>query len=305
MTDQKVTLMRKILRLTTAAVTGLLPAVLLGRPIGIDVSAYQGSINWPSVKNAGITCAWAQATEGTAIVDPTFTTNMNGAKAAGIPIGPYHLCYPGLSGNTPATEAAYFWKVAGSYIKADGLTLMPMLDMEKWGGQPQGADSWADWANQWCQNVVDYAAAAEVTIKPVIYINVRDSRQHLNSSVRQWHSSIACYNGQNPQTGTPWPAGTEGQWWGLGSWDSWQYTSSGSVSGISGRVDMDVFNGTSITPLIIHRHGKETKNCIDYLPDGAMQIFMRALTGKGSRKETDSFLEKPGQVFGGSLGYSP
>ena len=87
------------------------------RPLGIDVSHYQGSINWSSVAGAGITFAWNKATEGQSEVETTFANNENNAKAAGIPIGPYHYAHPEL--NTPASEAAHFWNVAGAYIKGD------------------------------------------------------------------------------------------------------------------------------------------------------------------------------------------
>src|SRR5437867_2972585 len=60
------------------------------RPLGIDVSDYQGSINWTSVKGAGISFAWAKATEGTGTGQSTFTANEANAAAAGVYIGAYH-----------------------------------------------------------------------------------------------------------------------------------------------------------------------------------------------------------------------
>src|ERR1700744_6412219 len=70
------------------------------KPLGIDVSGYQGSyqsppthINWSSVPST-IQFAWAKATEGTGTIDPDFTYNMSNAKAKGIPIGAYHFAHP-------------------------------------------------------------------------------------------------------------------------------------------------------------------------------------------------------------------
>jgi hypothetical protein len=95
-----------------------LPA-LAQRPLGIDVSSYQGGgINWTSVKGAGIQFAWAKATESTTITDPDFAVNENNGKAAGVYMGAYHFAHPNL--NTPGAEAGHFWSVAGGYIKADG-----------------------------------------------------------------------------------------------------------------------------------------------------------------------------------------
>src|ERR1039458_10331256 len=59
------------------------------RPVGIDVSTFQGSIDWTKVKASGITFAWARASDGMAF-DNTFTNNEVNAKAAGVLIGAYH-----------------------------------------------------------------------------------------------------------------------------------------------------------------------------------------------------------------------
>src|SRR5262249_28035984 len=58
---------------------------------GVDVSHYQGTINWASVRGAGITFAFAKATEGTTYTDPTVNTNIAGMKANGIVPGAYHF----------------------------------------------------------------------------------------------------------------------------------------------------------------------------------------------------------------------
>src|ERR1700729_3193989 len=47
------------------------------RPLGVDVSSYQGSITWSSVKSDGVTFAWAKATEGTDVIDGDFVGNEN------------------------------------------------------------------------------------------------------------------------------------------------------------------------------------------------------------------------------------
>src|SRR5437016_4811609 len=119
------------------------PAALAQRPLGIDVSSFQGGgINWTSVRNSGIVFAWAKATEGTGVIDADFTINENNGKGAGVVMGAYHFAHPEL--NSPGAEANYFWAEAGAYIKADGKTLMPMLDMEVFQGVV-GASSYSDW----------------------------------------------------------------------------------------------------------------------------------------------------------------
>ena len=75
------------------------PAVNLSAPaagpIGPDVSHYQGAINWPAVKSAGVGFAIAKATEGASYVDPQFKANWDGMKSAGVRVrGAYHFGHP-------------------------------------------------------------------------------------------------------------------------------------------------------------------------------------------------------------------
>ena len=221
-------------------------AALAQRPLGVDVSHYDGTINWTNVKSSGISFAWAKATEGVTISDAYFTINAVNAKAAGVCIGAYHFAHP--EDNTPGAEANYFWSVAGNYIKGDGLSLQPVLDYETFTAPnniPVGAASYADWANQWCNAIVSKAAAAGVAVIPVIYTATGSGGAcNLDSSVAQWNSWIAQPDNGNPQTGNPWEDGGCEEW-GSGVWTAWQYSWTGSVPGITGAVDLDVFNGTS------------------------------------------------------------
>jgi GH25 family lysozyme M1 (1,4-beta-N-acetylmuramidase) len=217
------------------------------RPLGIDVSSYQGGgINWTSVKNSGVSFAWAKATEGVNIVDADFTINENNGKNAGVYMGAYHFAHPNL--NTPGAEASYFWGTANGYIKADGKSFMPMLDMEVFSGVV-GASTYSAWANDWCNDIVADGSGAGLSIKPVIYTSACSACE-FDSSISGWTSYIADYNGENPQTGTPWSTCTSCEVWGPGVWSVWQYSETGSVSGIAGNVDLDVFNG-SVSGLVI------------------------------------------------------
>ncbi len=216
-------------------------SALAQRPLGVDVSSFQGgSINWSSVKSDGVAFAWTKATEGTTITDPDFTINENNGKAAGVYMGAYHFAHPNTA--TPAAEAGHFWSVAGGYIKADGLTFMPMLDMEVFSGV-DGASSYSDWANQFNNDIVSDAAGNGVAIRPFIYVSACNACE-FNSSVAQWLADIADYNGENLYTGTPWSTCTSCEVWGPGVWNAWQVSDSGAISGIPGNVDLDGYNGT-------------------------------------------------------------
>ena len=224
------------------------------RPLGIDVSDYQGTgINWTNVKSSGITFAWAKATEGLTLNDASFTVNEGNARAAGVLVGAYHYAHPdthvGLSGADE--EAQHFWSVASNYINGSGTYLMPMLDFEQSVTNVSPAYTQATlsaWANEWCQDIVAYAASNGVTVKPVVYTFVSyadgdpDYGPGLNSSITNWPLWMAEYpDNPNPQTGAP---SSTSPWTG---WSFWQYSSTGTVSGISGTedVDLDVFDGAA------------------------------------------------------------
>ena len=236
---------------TTCFVAGVAlvthPQTAPARTVGLDVSHFQGSgINWTSVKGDGRSFAWSKATEGTGTTDADFSGNISRGKAAGVIMGAYHFAHP--ESDSPASEENHFWSVAGSTIKADGKTLMPMLDMEVFSGHT-GATSYSDWANQFNKDLVSDAKAASVKIKPAIYVSACNACE-FGSSVAQWLSDIADYNGESSQTGTPWSTCSSCNPWDSGDWDFWQYSDSGAVSGVSGGVDVDVINGTSVTPYV-------------------------------------------------------
>ncbi|WP_298359215.1 GH25 family lysozyme [Rhodoblastus sp.] len=60
---------------------------------GVDVSKYQGNVNWDAVHEGGVKFAYIKATEGGDRIDPNFARNWRGAKAAGLPRGAYHFVY--------------------------------------------------------------------------------------------------------------------------------------------------------------------------------------------------------------------
>ncbi|HEX3624497.1 MAG TPA: glycoside hydrolase family 25 protein [Verrucomicrobiae bacterium] len=246
--------MKKTLEIT--AVLAVTLAVGVGqsqaRLSGVDVYSGTGTINWSSVHSAGISFAFTKATQGNYYHDANMAANMNNGKAAGVVMGVYDFADPASC--SPGTEANYFWNYAQSYIKADGQTLMPVLDFEpETLGESTyvGASSWSDWVNQWCNDVKNLAAAKGLDIVPIIYISAGWTGTYLSSANGWTGAWIADYNGESSQTGSPWGGGSYYQPWGSGVWDFWQYTSSGSVSGISGACDRDVLNGTSLTSYLV------------------------------------------------------
>ena len=89
---------------------------------GIDVSHFQGNVDWAKVKATGAAFAFAKATEGTATIDKMFATNWPAMKNAGLLRGAYHFFH----GSKDATDQANFFLSKFSVVAGD---LPPVLDV--------------------------------------------------------------------------------------------------------------------------------------------------------------------------------
>ncbi|HEY3524051.1 MAG TPA: glycoside hydrolase family 25 protein [Candidatus Limnocylindrales bacterium] len=194
---------------------------------GIDVSHWQGKIDWEAVAGDGIRFAFAKATEGRDFVDDMYKTNRAGAKAAGITFGAYHFARPNTGRKDPRREAGHFVRVAG-LTRGD---LVPALDLERTGGLSQS--QLIDWTRRWVRKVERLVGE-----KPVIYTSPYFWRTNMANTtwfadhgygvwVARWDTEVRV------------PAST----WGGEDWTFWQHTDCGSVDGIGGCVDLDRFNG--------------------------------------------------------------
>jgi GH25 family lysozyme M1 (1,4-beta-N-acetylmuramidase) len=96
------------------------------RTLGIDVSSYQGNVDWVGQAKFGIRFAYVKATEGTSYTNPYFAQQYNGSYNAGMIRGAYHF---GLPNASAIAQADYFVSHGGKW-SADGRTLPPALDIE-------------------------------------------------------------------------------------------------------------------------------------------------------------------------------
>jgi GH25 family lysozyme M1 (1,4-beta-N-acetylmuramidase) len=213
------------------AATGLFRAKSSAYRQGIDVSVWQGTIDWAKVKGSGKTFVFAKATEGIGFEDARYDANRAGAMAQGLKFGAYHFARPGS--NNPVTEADWFVNTA----RLQHGMLRPVLDLELTGGL--GTSALTTWVKAWLQRVNQ-----RLGVKPMIYTNASFWRNAMGDS--RWFADngysmlwIASWGTSNPSV----PASG----WGGRSWTFWQYTSGGSVPGISGRVDLNVFRLSSFT----------------------------------------------------------
>lgn len=210
--------------------------------LGVDVSSYQGYVTWSSVYGDGVRFAFARATEGTASNDSDFSGNVSRGKGAGVKMGAYHFAYP--AEGCPSVQANHFWNVAGGTLVSDGKTVMPMVDCEEFTGIGCSEGSYTTWYNDWSADLKVHKS----TLRPVIYVSACNC-SYLNSGISGLGAWIADYNGQNLYTGNPWSTCCSYDRWGSTScgantWTYWQVSSTGAISGISGNVDLDAYNGT-------------------------------------------------------------
>lgn len=200
--------------------------------LGIDVSSYQGTINWTQVKNAGYTFAWAKATEGLTTTDSQFSNNATNAPAAGVYFGAYHFAHPDTHTATAdaVSEANHFLSVAQPYIIS--CQLPPVLDYEvstslTWSQQTA-------WIQAWMTTVQNATGIA-----PIIYTDGSIANS-LGSSLTVYKLWIADPDGS--------PTAVPSQTY-LGVWNpnymAKQYSWTGTVPGITGsQVDLDSYHGT-------------------------------------------------------------
>ena len=205
---------------------------------GIDVSHWQNTINWTAVAGAGKKFAIIKAsdglvqTDGTLYIDPLFATNHAKAKAAGLWTGAYHFARPDASPNDAVIEADHFATVAN----LGAGDLMPALDLEQSGGLSVAA------LQAWVTSFVD-EVTTKVGARPMIYTSPNFWKTYMGDSHALADAGyktlwIAHWGVTSPTI----PANN----WGGHGWTFWQYTSDGSVPGITGRVDLDRFNGSDL-----------------------------------------------------------
>ena len=190
---------------------------------GIDVSLYQGEVDWPAVAGDNIAFAIARTNHGS-FLDPNFATNWQAIKDNGLVRGAYQYFEP--AGDEVA-QAQVFIDHVGTLLPGD---LPGVLDIEETGGVSPATivakvASWLD------------LVEAGTGRRPIIYTgqyfwNDKVDSDAFNNELL-W---IAQYGPACPNLPPAWA-----------DWTMWQYSGSGSVAGIDGAVDRNLFNGNLLT----------------------------------------------------------
>ncbi|MEJ8574702.1 GH25 family lysozyme [Microbaculum marinum] len=226
---------RAIARLAAVALVSLVSACAgfeppLPKPTdfrvhGIDISRYQGEVDWEKASRGGVQFAWIKATEGGDYLDPMFYTNWYAAKVAGVPRGAYHFWY-----FCRPVEEQLAWFIAN--VPNDPDALPPVIDME-WNNESKTCRRRPP-ASELLRDIKYFADGLEEYYgkRPVIYTSVDFHEDVL----------VGAFNGHHMWVRSV--AGHPSLRYGNRRWTFWQYTAEGSVPGIDGNVDRNAFVGT-------------------------------------------------------------
>ena len=207
---------------------------------GIDISHYQGKIDWEQLKNAMIKgCpvrfVIIKSTEGSSRLDENFRENFNQARDFGFIRGVYHF----WSNKSTAREQAYYFLDQVHLTDGD---LPPVLDIEHKPADKSVEDFQRD-VLTWLHIVED-----KYHVKPLIYTYYKFKEQYLSAPVfEDYPYWIAHYYVDKVQY--------------KGKWKFWQHTDVGKLPGIKGYVDFNIYNGSyyELKQLCIGSNNNEKK----------------------------------------------
>ena len=207
---------------------------------GIDISHYQGKIDWEQLKNAMIKgCpvrfVIIKSTEGSSRLDENFRENFNPARDFGFIRGVYHF----WSNKSTAREQAYYFLDQVHLTDGD---LPPVLDIEHKPADKSVEDFQRD-VLTWLHIVED-----KYHVKPIIYTYYKFKEQYLSAPVfEDYPYWIAHYYVDKVQY--------------KGKWKFWQHTDVGKLPGIKGYVDFNIYNGSyyELKQLCIGSNNNEKK----------------------------------------------
>lgn len=188
---------------------------------GIDVSYYQGNIDWNQVKNSGVEFAFIRVSDGLSFVDPKFEQNWIGAKEAGVIRGVYQFFRPARD---PIAQAELLLEKMGELEDGD---LPPVIDVEAVDGQTP--TQIATGVRLWIETI-----EAATGRKPIIYSGKYFWNDHVKTTeFSDYPFWIAQYGPTCPDLPVAW-----------NEWLFFQTSSSGIIPGIVGDVDTNLFNGS-------------------------------------------------------------
>jgi GH25 family lysozyme M1 (1,4-beta-N-acetylmuramidase) len=282
---------------------------------GVDVYSGQGTINWATAAGAGIGFAYIKASQGDYDTDSQFQKNWTNTKAAGVVRGAYHFLDPTISG---VTQANFFLNIMGTLQPGD---LPPMLDIECPSGNDEpdsddclGIGSSGDASGSAILKVMnDWMTTVEAATHrtPVIYTygsyfeddSIDTTGFEKYPLYIAYPTTSTCFNYPDPWT----------------SPTIWQNSFTGTVSGISGEVDLDRFLGTKAdltaftgltldggtvdasvppTPYVAPAqvNGNDSMSLVSW-PDGHIELYASTTAGSASRIDSEVSTTTPADTW--------
>ena len=193
---------------------------------GVDVSSYQGKIDWEILARQNIRFAYIKATEGSSFVDPNYQTNISNASKTDLRLGAYHFFSYDSNG---ITQAQNFISVVE---KTDDM-LPPIVDVEFYGDKEKNLpdkDSVQIELTNFIQSIESYYG-----VKPIIYATEKSYKLYIAGSFSDcdiWIRDVISK-----------PKLSDNR-----KWTFWQYTNRERLEGYNGDekyIDMNVFYGTN------------------------------------------------------------
>ncbi|MGH3050930.1 MAG: glycoside hydrolase family 25 protein, partial [Gaiellaceae bacterium] len=234
--------------LVAVLVLAALPAqasAATARAKGIDVSHWNGVIDWIRVAGNGYTFVFGKATEGLTLIDPTYSVNRAGTEGFGLRFGAYHFARP--AGSSVALRTANAIAQADHFVdvaQPQAGELPPVLDLEKTGGLAPA--SLQQWVQAWMNEVLARTGLhASVYSSPLFWKSaVANTASFATSGNRLW---VAHWT-KNKAPLVP------AQNWGGQGWTWWQWTDCSLVPGFAHCSDGDRLNGSNAAAVTIPRY---------------------------------------------------
>lgn len=192
---------------------------------GVDVSSYQGEIDWEVLSKQDISFAFMKATEGSGFQDPYFASNWENASKTDLRIGAYHFFSFDSSGKT---QAENFIATVPKFVKA----LPPVVDLEFYGDKeanPPSKQEVKENLNPLLKELEDYYG-----VKPILYVTKQTYESYVKDEFEEydiWYRNIFSK-----------PVLSEGK-----QWTFWQYSNREKLEGYKGKeayIDKNVFYGS-------------------------------------------------------------
>ena len=192
---------------------------------GVDVSSYQGDIDWEELSGNDISFAFIKATEGSSYIDRCFDENIAGAQKTDLAVGAYHFMSFDSDGKSQAENFI-------SKVKADMIDIPPVIDLEFYG--------------KYIDNPPEFSKVEEILKdliseltevygrKPIIYTNRQAYYLYIAGAFDEYDIWMCDLMGRPELPGEK-------------EWTFWQYSHTGKLIGYSGgeeHIDMNVFNGS-------------------------------------------------------------